>query len=196
MGADGDGQKRRGSGERDADQSLADGERRGFSVQRAVGTGIADDGVALAEHEINGPAGDRGGARYVGFGGKAGTFDAEKKRKVVVKAADRVRRAHEGEDGVLHQGGEVLDGAAAGGGVGAVAAGLIEHGGHVVGHGFAVQPAGRVEHGVELGVSREPAGVGAQESGDRAAIVAGGLRLPLQSRLRCVIQDYGFSPLG
>lgn len=138
MGADGDGQKRRRSGERDADQSLADGERCGFSMQRAVGTGIADDGIALAEDEINGPTGDQGGARDVRFGGKAGTFDAEEKRNVVVKAADRVGRAHEGENGVLHQRGEVLDGAAAGGSVRAMAAGLIEHGGHVVGHGFAM----------------------------------------------------------
>lgn len=196
MGADGDGQKRRGRSERDADESLADGERPGFPMQRAVGTGIADDGVALTENEIHGSAGDRGGARNVRFGGKAGTFDAEEKRKVVVKAADRVRRAHEGENGILHQRGEVLHGAAAGGSVGAVAAGLIEHGGHVIGHGFAVQPAGRVQHGIEFGVSGEPAGVGAQEGSDRAAVIAGSLRLPLQSRLRCVIQDYGFSPLG
>lgn len=196
MRADGDGQKRGSPGERNADQSLANGERRGLAMQRAVGTGIADDGIALAEDGINGPAGDQGGAGNVGFGGKASAFDAEEKRKVVVKAPNRIRCPHEGQDGVLHQGGEVLHGAAAGGGVGAVATGLVEHGGHVVGHGFAMQATGWIEHGVKLGVSREPAGIGPQERGDQAAIIGGGLRLPLQSRLRCVIQDYGFSPLG
>ena len=113
-----------------------------------------------------------------------------------MKAPGRVWGAHEGKDGVLDEGGEILDRAAAGGGVGAVAAGLVEHGGHMVGHGFAVQTAGRVEDGVKLGMGGEPAGIGAEEGGDRAAVIAGGLGLPLQSRLRCVIQDYGFSPLG
>ena len=126
----------------------------------------------MAEEGADGAERDRGGAGEKRLGGEADAFDAEEEGKVIVEAPGRVGGAHEGEDGVLDQGGEVLDGAAAGGGVGAVAAGLVEHGGHVVGHGFAVEAAGRVEHGVKLGVGGEPAGVGAQESGDRTAVIS------------------------
>ncbi len=189
--AGGEGDHSRAGHQGHADEGFAAGKRGGLAVEREVADGVTDEGGPVAEQGVDGARDEAGGALQIEFGAEADAFEAQQAGNVVLQAPGRVWRADEREDGVLNELHEPIGGSASAGSCGAVTAGLVEHGRHVVGDGFPVEAARRLEHGVEFGMCGEPAGIRAQEGCNQTVAILG---LPLQTYQRCVIQNYGHSP--
>ena len=173
------------------------GDEARIAVQHRVAHGVAHQRAALSEHPIDRPNGNARRAGHVRFGTQPDALEPQQAGHVVLQAPDRVRRPHQSQYGILHELHEALGSAAARGGAGSMPPCLLQHRRHMIGHRLAVQAPRRLEYGVEFRMRGEPAGIGAQERRDQpVALLADGFRLPLQSCQRCVIQDYGLSPLG